>query len=1051
MNKKFTWMLMPFLVLFISFSFAQEKTVAGTVTDESNVPLPGVSVVVVGTTNGTQTDFDGNYTINVAQGQSLRFSYLGQRTVMRNVGAGNTIDVQMQEDAEALDEVVVTALGIERESRTIGYAVSTVQSEDLNEVRETNVLSALQGKSSGIQITNQSGNVGGSTRILIRGNSSLSGTVQPLFVIDGVPISNANTATGSRITGGFDFGNRAQDINPDDIETVTILKGASAAALYGSRASGGVIQITTKRGKKGSKASISFNSNFRFDTPLRLPDFQNEFAAGDEGEYDFDQLPNEQFSAGWGPSISSLEGQTYENFNGVQTPFRAFPNNVRNFYETGATSINSVTVSGASENGDDYRLSVAYTDQQGLVPNSGLNRTNIGFNAGTSFTDKLKSRASFNYIRTNLNGTARVGANDPNVLTSIVNFQPRTTDFSLFRPWKDEFGNQINIPGGQQNNPYWVANENAPEVSVQRFFGNVSMQYLPFDDFDILARAGYDTSVDKRFTQNSIGTVGRLNGTFTDDWIDTRELTLDLIATYDKYITDDFNLTVRGGMQWNERVFERLGNNALDLTVPELFAPGNADVNNVFKAFSKRRILGVFGDVTFNYKNWLILNATGRNDYSSTLPLNNNSFFYPSVSLSWVFTDALKLSGDVFSFGKLRGSWANVGGDTNPYLLDYTYNPDTDFFGQFGTGGTFPFDGQLAFNSDGAITNQDLKPSNQENYEVGLELGFFRSRFNINATYYSNLTEDDIIFVPTPQTSGFGNFLTNVGGVSNKGFEIDVNAKIITSQDFDWDLTANFSKNETIVEDLAGLPGEALNLETEFNGIAVRAVEGLPFQLFGTRFARAVDADGEEIEDQILVDENGIRQIGQPRNLGAIQPDFTMGLSTTFRYKGFRLSTTFDWREGGKMFSNTIGALRTSGLAQETAVDRDNLFVDPNTFVDNGDGTYSPNTTPIESTQRYWSQFASGSIAEGNIFDATFIKWRELSLVYTFSGKLLEKSAIKGLQLGIQARNLAIFNTDVPHIDPEASIGGASSQLDGIERGSVPSPRSIGMNLTLNF
>ncbi|SMC46900.1 SusC/RagA family TonB-linked outer membrane protein [Cellulophaga tyrosinoxydans] len=1051
MKSKLTWMLTPLLALIMSFSFAQEKTITGNVTDQSGLPLPGVSVVVVGTTSGTQTDFDGNYSINANVGQKLRFTYIGQKAVEKTIGSANTISFSMEEDAEALEEVVVTALGIERESRTLGYAVSTVKSEDLNEVRETNVLSALQGKASGILISNQSGNVGGSTRILIRGNSSLSGTVQPLFVVDGVPISNDNIATGSRITGGFDFGNRAQDINPDDIDTVTILKGASAAALYGSRASGGVIVITTKRGKKGNKASVSFNSNFRFDTPLILPDFQNSFASGDDGVYDFDQLPNEQATSGWGPSFSTLGGQTYRDIDGAQKSFQAVPGNLNDFYGTGAVSINSVTVSGAGDNGSDYRLSVAYSDQRGIVPNSSLNRTNIGFNAGREFSDKFISRTSFNYIRTTTGGTARVGANDPNVLTSIVNFLPRTTNFASFRPYKDSDGNQINLPGGQQNNPYWVAFENAPEVNVQRFFGNISMQYLPFEGFDIIGRAGYDTSVDKRFIKNSIGTVGRLNGNFTDDWNDTSELTLDLIATYNKDLNSNFNITTRGGMQWNARVFESLTNTGIDLTVPGLYDTGNAATNNVSKGFSERRIFGIFGDITFNYKNWLILNATGRNDFSSTLPVNNNSFFYPSVSLSWVFSDALDITNDIFSFGKIRGSWANVGGDTGAYLLDYNYNPDNAFFGQFGTGGTYPFDGQLAFDSNGFITNPNLKPSNQENYEVGLELGFFKSRLNINATYYSNLTEDDIIFVPTPQTSGFASFLTNVGGVSNKGFEVDVNALLVKTEDFSWDVVANFTKNETIVEDLSGLPGGALNLATEFNGIAVRAVEGKPFQLFGTRFARALDADGEEIEDQILVDADGIRQIGQPGELGTIQPDFTMGLSTTFRYKGFSLSTTFDWRQGGKMFSNTVGALRTSGLAVETAVDRDNLFVDPNTFVDNGDGTYSPNTTPIASTQRYWQQYASASIAEGNIFDATFIKWRELSFTYTFPTKALENTPIKALQMGIQARNLAIFNSEVPHIDPEASIGGAGSQLDGIERGSVPSPRSIGMNLTLNF
>jgi TonB-linked SusC/RagA family outer membrane protein len=1048
MRSKFTWMLTLFLALMVQITFAQEKTVTGNVTDQSGLPLPGVNVVVKGTTSGTQTDFDGNYAIKVSVGQTLVYTYLGQKTTERVVTSANTINVQMVEDAEALEEVVVTALGIERSARSLGYAVSTVKSEDLNVVRETNVLNALQGKASGVRIQNQSGNVGGSTKIIIRGNASLGGNNQPLWVVDGVPISDQNIATGSRIQGGFDFGNRAQDINPDDIESLSILKGASAAALYGSRAANGVIIVTTKKGKVGSKANFTLSTDIRFDDPLRLPDFQQQFVGGDQGVYDFAQGDGQQATAGWGPSLGEVAGQTYTNLAGEVVPFELFKNRVRDFYETGVTKITSFSASGASGVGDDYRLSSSYTEQQGILPNSSLNRFNLGLNAGKVLSEKLKSRFSVNYVRTNTRGTAAGGANDPNVLTNIVNGLPINTDISILRPWKDAQGNQLSQVGNNTNNPYWVANENAPEVTVERFFGNASLEYSPFEDLTILGRAGYDTFTDERLLVNEVNTVGRADGRFTDDLIKRSELTLDFLATYDKQINDDFAVTLRAGTQWNERIVRTARNTAIGLTVPGLFDPGNAGNNTPTKGFSKRRILGIFGDLTLDYKNWLILNATARNDFSSTLPADNNSFFYPSVSLSFVFTDALKIESDILSYGKLRGTWANVGNDTGPYLLDFLFNPDQNYFGQFGTGGTFPFNGQLAFNSNGFLTDPGLSPENQESFEVGVELGLFKNRVNIDATYYRNATQDQIIFLPTPQTSGYTSLLTNIGEISNKGFEIELNARVLEVGDFSWDIDYNFTRNLFRVEDLGDLPGGRYVLpDTEFNGLQIVADEGGDLELFGRKFARVEDADGNPIEDQILVNSDGLRQSGEDGKLGSINPDFIMGLTSAFNWKGFTLSATFDYREGGKIFSNTVGLLRRSGLAAETAVNNREVFVDPNTFQ--ADGT--PNTTPVSSVQDYWAAVANASIIEGNVFDATFIKWREVSLSYTFSQKILEKTPFKGLRVGIQGRNLALFNTNVPHIDPESGLFGANSNTQGIERGGVPPSRSLGFNLQVNF
>jgi len=1049
----FKGILTLLLAFVVQISFAQEKTVTGTVVDGDGLPIPGVNVIVKGTTSGTQTDFDGNFTIQASADQTLVFSYLGFKNQEVKVGSKTSFDISLEPSAEELDAVVVTALGIERSERSLGYGVSTVKSEDLNEVRATDALESLKGKTSGVLITNQSGNVGGSQRIVIRGLSSLQGNQQPLFVIDGVPISNANFATGSRITGGFDFGNRAQDINPDDIESVTVLKGASAAALYGSRAANGVIEITTKKGKKGRKASFQVNQTTRFDDPLRLPDFQNQYVFGDEGEV---ILPEGQSIAdggfgfeGWGPNINDVGDQTYIDYDGSEVPYRIFDDNLERFYETAVVNVTSFSASGASESGkDDYRLSLSYQDQSGNAPASSLNRTNLSFNAGSELSEKLKSRVTLNYVRTNIRGSVAQGANDPNVLANLVNGLPRTANIDLFRDFEDELGNQINSIGTNVNNPYWIAIKNRNSNTVQRFFGNAQLEYAPFENFSVLGRAGYDTFTDTRFTRNAIGTLGRADGSYTDDLFNVRQLTLDLIANYTIDLTEDINLNVNVGTQWNERVLERFGNTGQTLTVPGLYDPGNADNNIPIKGFSKQRIHGVFGDITLSYKNWAFLNVTGRNDWSSTLPVQNRSFFYPSVSGSVVWTDAFEIDSDWLTYGKVRGSWANVGVDTDPYLLDYQFFPDTGFFGQFGTGGTFPFNGNLAFNSAGTLPDANLKPENQGNFEVGLEFGLFNNRLTLDATYYNNVTTDQIVALPTPQTSGFGAFRTNIGEISNEGFELELTSTIVQTKDFSWSINGNFTTNEFVVDDLDGLP--ALNLDTGFNGIAVRAVEGGNLELFGPGFQRALDADGNEIDNQILVNENGLRQVGESRGFGDIFPDYIVGLTSIFRYKGFTLRGTFDYREGGKVFSNTVGLLRRAGLAEETAVNGRANIVDSQAFMMNEAGDLVPNTIEA-SPQEYWRAFSSASVVEGNIFDGTFIKLREVSLTYDFPREILEKTFIQGLQLGLQGRNLAIFNTDIPHVDPEASLGGAGSNLQGIERGAIPVPRSLGFNVRMSF
>lgn len=1033
----------------IQFTFSQEKNISGTVTDEEGIPAVGVNIILKGTSTGTQTDFDGNYTLTAKQGETLVFSYLGLKTQEKIIGSSSVLNITMISDTQALDQVVVTALGIERSEKTLGYGVSTVKAEDFNVARETDVLQGLQGKISGVQITGQGGGLGSSTKITIRGLTRIGGSNSPLWVVDGVPISDANDFSGSRITGAIDYGNRAQDINPDDIESLTVLKGASAAALYGSRASNGVIIVNTKKGK--GKAVVRFSTTVRFDNPLRLPDFQNTYGPGGLGIYDENNGDNLQDSSpGWGPAISN--GGTYTDYAGNSQTFTSHPDLQKDFYELGSTVVQSFSIAGSSNKGlNDYRVSTSYSSQEGILPGASLDRLNIGLNSGAQLSDNLSSRFTMNYVNSSLEGAIAQGANDPNVLTSIINRLPRTTDISVFRPWIAENGEDQLAPVDSDgtNNPYWIVNENQRTSDTERFFGNINLDFTPVKNLSMVGRVGYDTYNTKHFSNNHKGTIGRLDGEYRDNFISRQQLTLDFLTTYDNTF-GDFDVTLRGGTQWNQRVVEASGNLAIGLTIPELFDPGNVDSNSPSKNYAKTRILGVFGDFTLTYKNWLTLNATARNDWSSTLPKGGNSYFYPSIALSFIFSDAFGIESNIFSYGKLRGNWANVGSDTGAYQLDFLYSPQTTFAGQFNTRGTFPFDGQLAFSGPNTLPNVNLRPENQANYEVGIELGFLKNRFTIDATYYRNVTTDQIIALLVPSSSGYSTARVNLGQISNKGFELEVGTKIIRHKDFKWNLNYNFSTNETIVDEL-GEGIDVYTLASSFGGLILGASEGESIGLYGNRFARAVDENGNTIEDQILVNSNGLRFEGENERLGDVFPDFTMGLTSKFSYKGWGLSTTFDWKEGGVMYSNTVSNIRTSGLAAETAVDRETLFVDPNTFVDNGDGTYSPNTTPISSVQDYWSSFSASRIHESNVFDATYIKWRELGLSYTFNKEQLKKSPFTSLRLSLQGRNLAIFNTSVPHIDPETNLFGAGSNGAGIEYNGLPSSRSIGFNVQVKF
>jgi len=1020
---------------------AQERTVSGKVTSaEDGSALPGVNVVVKGTTNGAVTGLDGDYKLSVpVEGGTLVFSFIGFATQEIEIGSRSVIDIQLSSDVKQLTEIVVTAVGIEKEKRSLGYGIDVLKSDELVKARETNIVNSLQGKVTGVQISNTSGNLGGSSKIIVRGVSSLSGRNNPLFIVDGIPINNAQTVTGSRISGNRDFSNGAAVLNPDDIESMSVLKGAAATALYGSRAAAGAIVITTKKGKAGAggKPTISVNSTVRFDDLFRIPDYQQTYAMGDLNKYDSSSVGFD-----WGPRIV---GQTvnYLPITGETGPLTAVKDNgVKDFFETGITYLNNFAISDASERMD-YRLSLTSLNQFGILPGSSLDRYTVNLNTGVKHSRYLRSRFGVQYINTSTVGTGAAGANDTNII-GLTSFSS-TLDQNKFKPWIDAAGNQINQVEATQNNPYWLRKENHNDRDDDRFIGNYSLVFSPIEKLSITGRMGYDYEIDNRFLSNRKGTAQNINGNFTVDKMKRIELNTDIIATYNTDLSPDFSLNALLGWNYNKRQFSRETLNSQDLLIPELFAPGNVGQNVPSRGFSEQRLFGAYGQVDVSYKNWLTLSVTGRNDWSSTLPLNNNSYFYPSVSAAFVFTDAFNISNNILSYGKFRASYAEVGNDTGPYQLDFNFFPITTATGQYGLNVNFPFGGAQAFGKSNTIPPSNLQPERQKSYEFGTELKFFNGRIGLDIAYFNSKNINQILALPIPQTTGFGFLRTNVGRVDNEGLEVSLDATPLKFGDFSWNTLVNFSTVQQNVVELSKNT-ERVIIASAFNSVQVVAEVGKEFQLFAVPFLR------DSISGRPIVDpEEGTRIPGEAKAMGSVLPDFTMGFVNNFSWKGITLSFTIDWRKGGIMKSSTVEGLQNNGLVQETAVNREGTFIDLTAVVDNGDGTFRDNDIPLRSAADFWKSINDNSIAEGFIFDASYIKLREASLSYTFPQSLFEKTFINNLSVGVEGRNLALLFANVPHIDPENSLFGSGADGFGIERASVPSTRSIGFNVKMSF
>lgn len=1033
-------LLLSLLVVVLSFSFAiSQRTITGTVLDEAQIPIIGANVVVQGTTTGAITDFDGKFSVEVPNdATALEVSYTGYETQIIPLTTASVYSIALLE-GNLLGEVVVTALGIEKEAKTLGYAVDQLKSEELTKARSTNIVNSMQGKVTGVTINNTSGNLGGSSKIIIRGATSLSGRNNPLWVVDGVPINDDQFVSGSRISGNRDFGNGASVINPDDVESMSVLKGAAATALYGSRAAAGAIIVTTKKGKanKSGNASVTFNSSVRLDELFITPDYQQDYAMGAQAKYDSSSVGFD-----WGPLNV---GQTVNSLpiTGETGPLQKIPNNgVDDFFSRGRTFINNVSISDGSEKMD-YRLSLGALNQTGVVPGATLNRYNIGLNTGVKHSKRLSSRYGVQIIKQLSTGTAAAGANDPNII-GLGSFSS-TLDQRLYQPWIDEAGNQINQLTPISNNPYWIRNENRNDRDDTRFLANMSLKYNLLKGLDLAAVFGYDYDIDNRFLSNRKGTAQRVDGDYFVDKINNTQLNTDITANYNTDITSNFKVNVLAGYNFNRRLRTSENISGTSLSVPELFAPGNTAQVVAGRTYRDHILMGVYSAVDLTYNDYLTLSLTGRNDWSSTLPLDNNSYFYPSASLAFVFSEAFNIQNNVFNYGKFRASYAQVGNDTNPYQLDQVFNPITTATGQYGLNLNFPFGGALAFAKSNTLAPADLRPERQTSIEVGAELDFFDYRLGLDIAYFQTQTKDQILALPIPESTAFASRVTNVGQVNVSGFEIALDATPVKVGSFQWTTGINYSNAKVVVASLTDEVDEVL-IASAFNSVQVVAVQDGGFELAGIPFLRD-SATGRPLINPA----DGTRLAGERTTFGSVLPDFNMGFLNTFSFGGLDVSFLIDWRSGGVMKSSTVEDLQTGGLVTETLVNRGGTFIDAEGLIDNGDGTFRDNDIPLANAQAFWTSLDDNSVAEAFIFDASFVKLREVAVSYTFDSSIFGNSIVKGLSIGLESRNTALLWSVVPHVDPENTLFGSGADGFGVERSSVPSTRSYGINLRATF
>ena len=1056
------------MLLVLNFSFAQQTRVTGKVSDVNNEPLPGATVLVKGTSRGTVTDVDGSYTIQAGGGETLVFSFVGFETKEFAVGASSIINITLSEGV-ALNEIVVTALGVERETKALGYSVQAVDGSQFTEARETNVINSLSGRVAGVQITNSSSGIGGSTRVTIRGESSLNiNANQPLFVVDGVPISNNIVGSSGRGNQETDYGNAAGEINPDDVASMTVLKGPAAAALYGSRAANGAILITTKSGKGKKGLGVTINSNTTFDTILRLPQWQDKYGQGNNGQFSFVNGAGSGVADGvdesWGPELDkgtlipqfdsprSVPGFRGGDLNApagstiTPTPWVSQPNNINDFFQTGVTLSNNFALEGANEKSN-IRLSWTNLDQKGTIPNTDLKRNTIAMNGGINVTDKLTVNSAINYQRTESGNRPSISYGTESLMYLWIWYGRQVNTRSLRNYWMPglEGIQQYNYNYNYHDNPYFNVYENTNGQAKDRIFGNIMATYKFSPKLTLMVRTGLDTYNELRDRKRAFSTQRFPKGSYREDDLFFSEQNSDFLLTYSETTKPTWSYSVAVGgnaMRQDNRYVETV---APQLLIPGIYNFTNTAVNLQVNQFtSEKRINSLYGFGQIGYKNVLFLDVTGRNDWSSTLPVSNNSYFYPSATLSAVVSDMITMP-KVISFLKLRGAYAEVGNDTDPYALSNVYNTAVAW-------------GSIQAKAESnRLSNADLKPERTASFETGIDVRFMDGRIGLDFTYFDNRTRNQIIPIELDIATGYASRIINAGQIQNKGIEVVLSGNPVRSANgFNWNFMANFTRTRGYVLELTeGLTTYTL---TGRNGANIQARIGERMgNIYGAGFARVEDPASPYF-GQIIHNTSGT-PITSPTlvNQGNYNPDWMLGLQNNFSYKGISLGFLFDYRHGGIVVSRTKTIGSTSGQLAETLLGRENGYdltqpgngIISEGVIRNADGSFTPNT--IKITSRNWhNRYYERNNVEAAKYDATFLKLREVTIGYTIPKSILGKMPIQDVKISLVARNLALW-TENPHFDPETMAMGGGTLIPGVEDMAFPSTRNIGFNLNVKF
>ncbi len=1042
-------LLLSILTLIISISiFAQQRLLQGEVREaSSNEPLPGVTVLVKDTSIGTVTDAKGNFSLTTPEGSAfLVISYVGFQTQEVPITGQSSIRVLLQEDSDLLDEVVVTAFGLKKETKKLGYSVQSVNSEVLDQAADPNIGTALRGKLAGVNINSNAGGIGSSVSINVRGVSSLGPNNQPLLVLDGVIIDNNQGGQGD-FAQGIDYGNTLSNLNPNDIESISVLKGGNATALYGFRGANGVLVINTKSGNT-EKTKVEISSAVTFNSTLVTPEFQNEYGQG-RFDTETDQLVYDNLVGGsWGPR---LDGRSVARFDNEGTvPYSASgTDDFRDFFQTGVSLLNSIAISN-SKNGFDYRLSYSRSDDKSIVPGSELTRQNFSLKTGVDLFDRIRVSSKLEYINQGAENRPELTGGQSNVVNAL-SLRPRNISNALLEANSTtSSGTPNNWSGSFIMNPYYTKNNLFNKDQTDRYIGFLEFSGDITDDLRLLLRGSQDLiSVDQEIF-NPLGAFNiASNGRYINFTSQSKVNNYDIILTYNKSISDRFSLSANAGYNSVRTRFESVRAIGETFLIPNFYSLTNFDSNAIVPDASETLSHSVFGTLTFGLDQNLFLELTARNDWSSTLPRQNWSFFYPSVGLSYVLTDALSLESDALTYLKLRGSLAQTGNAPGAYQLANTYTISSALW----NGSRFAFFGAQ---EEGAargplLRNPDLKAEISTTYEFGFDARFINNRIGMNFTFYNVQTKDQILNLTLPASSGAFSQAINAGLVTNKGIELTLTADIINTGDFNWTSTVNYTANKNKVEELA----EGVNrniLVTQFNGIiAVASEVGSSAQaLFGSSFER-------NDQGAIVYNEDGVPVIGETKQIGDAMPDALVNWSNNFSYKQFSISVLLDARIGGDIFSFSELGRHSSGTATPTLQGRD--------FFTGGTGIVVPEGAPIRGSgeendgtlnaevvangvnpQNYFGRLAE--ISENWVYDGSFVKLREISVGYNFSENLLSKLNITAMSLSYFGRNLAILHSNTPNFDPET---GFNTNFGGVEFYGIPTAKSHGFRLNITL